>query len=140
MSGKKKIHRIKNKTMSRHSKVDKTIRHMSSFSRAHLLVVALVFGAIGGYILIKSFAAPLPPDVKIIDPDDTGSFASTFDIAGTVQDNVNPSNGTQSLVFRIDGASWILKPRLAILIPKLTLIPIHSLAGIAAGWPMASIT
>jgi hypothetical protein len=51
----RKAHSSINKKLS-----NKRIKHVSSISQLHLLIVALVFVAIGGYVLYRSFAAPNP--------------------------------------------------------------------------------
>jgi hypothetical protein len=86
------------------AKADRAIRHVNNLSRAHLLVVALVFGAIGGYILIRSFAATTEPATKIISPEDTNSYAGAFDIMATITiPNDSPLTGT-GMTFKVDGA------------------------------------
>jgi hypothetical protein len=80
-----------------------TIKHVSSLSKGHLLVVALIFGAIGGYILIHSFAAAPLPDVELAGPTPNSSQGGLIDFTAGVTDN--SGTGIKTVTFKVDGVA-----------------------------------
>src|SRR6266404_7532632 len=88
------------------------LKHASSFSRAHMLIVVAIFAAVGGYILFRTFAAgPLVASLEAeqmtlttgsgVITDSTASAGKALQLLsnGTVSGSVNfPSSVTSVTV------------------------------------------
>jgi hypothetical protein len=88
------------------AKKTSSLRKPVSFSMGSVLLFVLIFAAVGGYAVWKSFAAPAPPATLTASPNPgSSSTAETFTGCG-----YNPSAGTTIVVYTPIAVSWFGDP------------------------------